>query len=98
MIFCGPEWPAALRGKFIMGRFGNFIGQGDFGYDLLAVDLRRNAAGVFEARMETFLYPLSRPIDFLQVGKKLYILDFTRHHGTKSGRPLTPGRILELSW
>ena len=98
MIFCGPDWPAALRGKFIMGRFGNFIGQGDFGYDLLAVDLRRNAAGVFEARMETFLYPLSRPIDFLQVGKKLYILDFTRHHGTKSGRPLTPGRILELSW
>jgi hypothetical protein len=48
--------------------------------------------------METFLYPLSRPIDFLHVGKKLYILDFTRHHGTKSGRPLTPGRILELSW
>lgn len=98
MIFCGPDWPEAYRGKFLLGRFGNFITQPDTGYDMLALDLKRNAAGVYEARTETFIAPLARPIDFLQVGKKLYILEYTRPIGTQTGRPMTPGRVLELSW
>ena len=98
MIFCGPDWPEAYRGKFLLGRFGNFISQPDVGYDLLTLDLKRNAAGVYEVRTETFVAPLARPIDLLQVGKKLYILEYTRPIGTQTGRPMTPGRVLELSW
>ncbi|MBC7368671.1 MAG: PQQ-dependent sugar dehydrogenase, partial [Undibacterium sp.] len=98
MIFCGPDWPEAYRGKFLLGRFGNFITQPDVGYDLLTLDLKKNAAGIYESRTETFLAPLARPIDLLQVGKKLYILEYTRPIGTQTGRPMTPGRILELSW
>lgn len=98
MVFCGPEWPAALRGRFILGRFGNFLHDHNVGFDLLAVDLQRNAAGVYEARMETFLAPVARPLDLLQVGRKLYILEYTRPTDKTSGRPMNPGRILELSW
>jgi len=98
MVYCGPEWPAALQGKFIVGRFGNFIGRGNVGFDLLAVELRRNAAGVYEARTETFLAPLARPLDLLQAGRKLYILEYTRPVHARAGRPLNPGRVLELSW
>ncbi len=98
MIFCGPEWPAAVRGKFLIARFGNFLLEQDLGFDILAVDLKRNAAGVYEARMETFLAPLARPIDLLQVGRKLYILEYARATNKTSGRPMSSGRILELSW
>jgi len=98
MIFCGPDWPAAYRGKFILGRFGNFLGQPDVGFDLLTVNLQKNTAGIYEARTETFIAPLARPIDLLQVGAKLYILEYTRPIGTQTGRPMTPGRVLELSW
>lgn len=98
MLFCGPEWPAALRGKFLLGRFGNLIKSPDVGCDLLSLELRRNAAGAYEAHTETFLAPLARPLDLLQVGRKLYIVEYTRPLGTKSGRPQNPGRVLELSW
>jgi mono/diheme cytochrome c family protein len=98
MIFCGPEWPAAQRGKFIMGRFGNLIREVDVGYDLLTLDLKRNPAGVYEARIDTFLAPIARPVDLLQAGKKLYILEYTRPVNRLGNRPMNPGRILELSW
>ena len=98
LLFCGPEWPAALRGKFLLSRFGNMIKSPDVGYDMLVVDLKRNAAGVFEAHTENFLAPLARPIDVLQIGRKLYVLEYTRPIGTTTGRPQNPGRILELSW
>jgi glucose/arabinose dehydrogenase len=98
MLFCGPEWPADLHGKFLIGRFGNFLLDESYGYDILAVDLQRNPAGVYEARMHTFFAPLARPIDFLQVGKKLYLLEYTRPVGKHGSRPMNPGRILELSW
>jgi glucose/arabinose dehydrogenase len=98
MIYCGPDWPEAWRGRFIVGRFGNFIGRFNVGFDLLAVDLQRNAAGAYEARTETFLAPLARPIDLLQVGRKLYILEYTRPVHARAGRPLNPCRVLELSW
>jgi hypothetical protein len=48
--------------------------------------------------VNTFLAPLARPIDFLQAGKKLYILEYTRPVGKHGSRPLNPGRILELTW
>jgi hypothetical protein len=98
MLFCNNDWPAPLRGKMLVGRFGNFLLDDSYGYDILAVDLQRNAANVYEARMTTFFAPLARPIDFLQVGKKLYILEYTRPVGKHGTRPMNPGRILELSW
>ena len=63
-----------------------------------AVTLKRDGAGVYEARMETFLAPVARPLDLLQSGKKLYVLEYTRPTDKTSGRPMNPGRILELSW
>ncbi len=98
LLFCGPDWPKSLRGKFLMGRFGNLIKSPDVGYDLLAIDLKRNAAGIYEAHTETFLAPLARPLDLLKVGKKLYIVEYTRPIDNQSGRPQNPGRVLELSW
>lgn len=98
MIFCGPDWPAPVRGKFLIGRFGNFLLEQNFGFDILAVELKRNPAGVYEARMETFLAPLARPIDLLPIGKKLYLLEYARATDKTSGRPMSSGRILELSW
>ncbi|MEY2878312.1 MAG: hypothetical protein RLZZ15_692, partial [Verrucomicrobiota bacterium] len=98
MLFCGPEFPPALRGKFLMARLGNFIGPAEVGYDILALDIQRNAAGVHEVRAETFLAPLARPVDVARLGRKLYIIEYTRPIGTKTGRPSNPGRILELSW
>ena len=98
MLFCGPEWPSNLRGKFLIGRFGNFLKDENYGYDILAADLKRNRAGVYEAHMNTFFSPLARPIDFLQIEKKLYILEYTRPVGKHGSRPMNPGRILELSW
>ena len=98
MLFCNDDWPVALRGKMLIGRFGNFLLDDSYGYDILAAELKRNAAGVYEARMTTFFAPLARPIDFLKVGKKLYILEYTRPVGKHGSRPMNPGRILELSW
>jgi mono/diheme cytochrome c family protein len=98
MLWCNDDWPAALRGKMLVGRFGNFLLDDSYGYDILAVDLQRNSAGVYEARMTTFFAPLARPIDFLKIGKKLYILKYTRPVGKHGTRPMNPGRILELSW
>ncbi|HUR58674.1 MAG TPA: c-type cytochrome [Opitutaceae bacterium] len=98
MVFCGADWPESVRGKMLIGRFGNFLGDYNVGFDILAATLTRNAAGAYEARMDTFLAPLGRPIDLLQVGKKLYILEYTRPTDKTSNRPMTPGRILELSW
>ncbi len=98
MIFCGPDWPAAQRGKFLIGRFGNLIREIDVGYDLVSVGLKRNASGVYEAQVDTFLAPLARPVDILQVGKKLYIIEYTRPLSRLTNRPMNPGRILELSW
>ena len=98
MVFCGPDWPESFRGKLLMGRFGNMITSPDVGFDLLTVSLQRNADHVYEAHAETFLAPVARPLDLLQIGRKLYILEYSRPIGTKTGRPLNPGRILELSW
>jgi glucose/arabinose dehydrogenase len=98
MIFCGPEWPEAWRGKFLMGRFGALAGTREAGFDVLAIALKRNAAGVYEAHSEVFLAPVARPIDQLQMGRKLYLLEYTRPTIYLTRRPMNPGRILELSW
>lgn len=98
LIFLGPEWPAAYRGKFLMGRFGNMIQGKDSGYDMLLLSLKKNAEGIYEAHSETFIAPLARPADVLQVGKKLYILEYTRSISGSASGGLSPGRVLELSW
>lgn len=98
MVYCGKDWPRALRGKFLVGRFGNLIKERDVGYDVLSVALKKNAAGIYEAQVETFLAPLGRPMDLLQIGKNLYVLEYTRPTANTPGRPMNPGRILELAW
>ena len=82
----------------MIGRFGNLLKEETYGFDLLGVALQRNAAGVYKAHMEKFLAPLARPLDLLQVGRNLYILEYTRPIDRSSSRPMNPGRILELSW
>lgn len=98
LIFCGPEWPEAWRGRFLMGRFGAMTGSREAGFDILSLALQRNAAGAYEMRAETFLAPVARPIDLRQVGRKLYVLEYTRPVTYLGNRPQSPGRILELSW
>ena len=98
MIFCGPDWPEAYRGKFLLGRFGAMTGNREAGFDLLTIALQRNAAGIFEARTEVFLAPVARPIDQIQMGRKVYLLEYTRPTTYLTRRPMNPGRILELSW
>lgn len=98
MVFCGPEWPESLRGKFLLARFGAMTGRREAGFDILAIALKRNAAGIYEAHAETFLAPVARPIDQWQTGRKLYVLEYTRPTHYLTRRPMNPGRILELSW
>lgn len=98
LTFCGPEWPAAWRGKFLLGRFGAMTGKVDSGFDMLTLELKKNAAGIYEVHAETFLKPLARPIDLLQMGRKAYLLEYTRPTTYLTRRPMNPGRILELSW
>ena len=98
LTFCGPDWPEAFRGKFLMGRFGNMIKNPDFGFDMVTIDLKRNAAGTYEAHVETFMTPLARPIDTLKIGQKFYVMEYARTINTTARRPQSPGRVLELSW
>ncbi|MEO7413757.1 MAG: PQQ-dependent sugar dehydrogenase [Opitutaceae bacterium] len=98
MIFCGPEWPESFRGKFLVGRFGAMTGARESGFDVLALTLKRNPAGIYEAHTEVFLAPVARPIDQLQMGTKLYLLEYTRPTEYLTRRPMNPGRIVELSW
>ena len=81
-----------------MNRFGNMIKSPDFGFDMVLIDLKRNAAGIYEAHTETFITPLARPIDSLQIGNKFYIMEYARTINTTSNRPQSPGRVIELSW
>jgi hypothetical protein len=81
-----------------LGRFGALTGTREAGFDVLALSLKRNEAGVYEAHTEVFLAPVARPIDQLQMRKKLYLLEYTRPTAYLTNRPMNPGRILELSW
>ena len=100
LVWLGDDWPAAYRGGFLMGRFGNLITPGngeDSGFDLLHIVPARHADGSWTARTTTVLAPLARPIDIHLVGRgRAFVLEYTRPTDFKGGQGWLPGRILEL--
>jgi mono/diheme cytochrome c family protein len=96
----GDGWPAMVKDSFLMGRFGNLIGTGDgpdAGFDVLRIRLSRAEDGGWKARTETFLSGLGRPIDVHVVGRKAYVLEYTRPNSFKGQTGWLPGRIIEVS-
>ena len=96
----GDGWPETVKGSFLMGRFGNLIGTGDgpdAGFDVLRIRLSRGSDGDWQARTETFLSGLGRPIDVHVVGRKAYVLEYTRPNSFKGQTGWLPGRIIEVS-
>jgi glucose/arabinose dehydrogenase len=101
-IWCGDDFPAQLRGSFLVTRFGNLLGppavQQDVGFDLLAVRPEKREDGTWAARVNTVLAPLARPLDVLSLGHgRVLILEYTRPTDFKSKLGWLPGRILELA-
>ena len=99
IIFLGDDFPKGWRGTFLLNRFGNFIKtpRDNVGFDILRVKLEKNTQGVYEARVNTILAPLGRPIDLHLSGKgKVYICEYSRPTNN-AGSFALPGRILELA-
>ncbi len=101
LLWLGDDFPATARQAFVMGRFGNLIRTGngdDSGFDLLLVRPRQRLDGTWEAKVNTLLAPLGRPIDVLRAGPgRLLVLEYTRPTNFKDQVGWLPGRILELS-
>ena len=101
-IWCGADFPEALRDGFLVTRFGNLLGPPaapeDVGFDLLSVHVTKHDDGSCTARVETVLAPLARPLDVLRTGAgRVLILEYTRPVTFKDKLGWLPGRILELS-
>ena len=99
MIWCGADFPAPLRDTFLITRFGNLIDcPEDVGFDLLAAKLEQQPDGRWQARVNTVLAPLGRPLDVLHTGGgRVLILEYTRPTNHKGKLGWLPGRILELA-
>jgi glucose/arabinose dehydrogenase len=102
VIWCGADFPATLRGSFLMTRFGNLLGPPaapeDVGFDLLSVRVEKREDGRLAARVKTVLAPLARPLDVLAIGGgKVLILEYTRPTDFKNKLGWLPGRVLELA-
>jgi glucose/arabinose dehydrogenase/mono/diheme cytochrome c family protein len=100
-IWCGEDFPAPLRGGFLVTRFGNLLGAPaspeDVGFDVLSVHVEKKGAG-WVAHTETVLAPLGRPLDVLAIGNgRALILEYTRPTTFKDKIGWLPGRILELA-
>ncbi len=100
-IWCGGDFPPALRGCFLVPRFGNLLGApavpDDVGFDLLAVRVEKATGSRITAKVNTLLAPLARPIDVLSIGRgRVLILEYTRPVDFKSKAGWLPGRVLEL--
>ncbi|HEY3901584.1 MAG TPA: c-type cytochrome [Chthoniobacter sp.] len=101
-IWCGQEFPPAVRGSFLVTRFGNLLGPPaspeDVGFDLLSVRVNPPVAGErVTAQVKTVLAPLARPLDVLDLGQgRVLILEYTRPIDFKSQAGWLPGRVLEL--
>ncbi len=101
-IWCGDDFPPALRGSFLVTRFGNLLGPPaapeDVGFDVLSVRPERKADGAWVVHVNTVLAPLARPLDILSLGHgRVFILEYTRPTDFKSKQGWLPGRILELA-
>lgn len=99
IVYLGKEFPESLRDSFLVTRFGHLIKDPkDTGFDLLQMRLKKNAQGVYEATTHAILPRLGRPIDVhLGANGKIFVAEYTRLLDNKSGLPMLPGRILELS-
>jgi glucose/arabinose dehydrogenase len=100
-IWCGNDFPAVLRGSFLVTRFGNMLGAPavpeDVGFDLLSVRVDPKVGARVTAHVNTVLAPLARPLDVLALGQgRVLILEYTRPNDFKSKLGSLPGRILEL--
>ena len=98
-IWCGADFPEPLRNGFLMPRFGNLLAKpADTGFDVLAVHPVKKEDGTWEARVQTVLAPLGRPLDVHQAGPgRVLILEYTRPTDFKNGLGWLPGRIIELA-
>ncbi len=96
-IYCDASFPPALRGKYLIGRFGSLFQGFTAGFDILLATIKRNEQGQYTSTMETFLSPLSRPLDIHATENSVYILEYGRQNDFEESRK-GPGRILELSW
>jgi glucose/arabinose dehydrogenase len=101
-IWCDNQYPAPLRGGFLITRFGNLLGAPaapeDVGFDLLSAHLEKGKDGQWQARTTTVLAPLGRPVDVLPIGgSQVLILEYTRSINFKQKIGWLPGRILELA-
>jgi glucose/arabinose dehydrogenase len=96
IIFCGKDFPASLRGTFLVTRYGNLLKRDkDVGFDLLQMRVKKTATG-YEAETTTWLAPLARPIDIVALNGALYVLEYSRTLDNKGDVPMLPGRLLEL--
>jgi glucose/arabinose dehydrogenase/mono/diheme cytochrome c family protein len=98
IVFLGDDFPAGYRGTFVLARFGNLIRTApNSGFDVLRATLTRDAAGNYQAHIDTLLAPLGRPIDVhLSGAGKIFICEYSR--GTTNAMSYAlPGRILELA-
>ena len=98
-VWCGADFPEPVRDGFLMTRFGNLLAKPeDTGFDVLAVHPVKRADGSWEARVQTVLAPLGRPIDAHRVGEgRVLILEYTRPTDFKGRLGWLPGRIIELA-
>ncbi len=101
MIWCGDDFPAPLRGGFLITRYGNLLGPPaspeDVGFDVLFCTLEQKE-GKWRAHVTTVLAPLGRPIDIIHNGPgKALILEYTRPTNFREKIGWMPGRILELA-
>jgi glucose/arabinose dehydrogenase len=97
IVYFGTQAPERLRDSFVVVRFGNMIRTPkDVGFDLLQVRLKKNTNGIYEARMETLLAPLARPLDvYTTADGRIYIAEYTRSLESRGSISMS-GRILEL--
>jgi hypothetical protein len=68
------------------------------GFDVLSMRIARGGDGQWEARTETVLAPLGRPLDVHRIGPgRVLILEYTRPTNFIEKAGWLPGRIIELS-
>ncbi len=99
MIWCGDDFPAPLRGSFLVTRFGNLLTCAeDVGFDVLSVKPEQAPDHTWSAQVTTVLAPLGRPIDVIRSGPgRALILEYTRPTSFKDKLGWLPGRVLELA-
>ncbi|MHA3770183.1 PQQ-dependent sugar dehydrogenase [Verrucomicrobiota bacterium sgz303538] len=99
VMWCGNDFPEPLKNRFLITRFGNLLSTPqDVGFDVLAAKMEQTADGSWQARVDTVLAPLGRPLDVIRSGSgRALILEYTRPTDFKNQLGWLPGRVLELA-